>query len=461
MPRWIPSGPREEGSLLEALGVPDVESLFADVPRKLRVGRLGLGAGRPEPEVVSSVDKILDRNRPPSRFATFLGGRVALRYVPAAVDAIVSRSEFYTSYTPYQPEASQGILQSLFEFQSLWIELSGMDVANASLYDGASAAGEAALFCKRIHEGDRFLVPASLPWEERSVVANYLAGVRARVDEIPFDPRTGGLDLDWIRAAVRQGDVFGILTDLPNGFGVVDEGVLALKELVGDVPLAVAADPLALSVLEPPGEWGADVVVGEGQGFGIPPAGGGPLLGLFACRREHLRLAPGRIAGLTRDADGRRAFALTLQTREQHIRRSRATSNICTNQSLLALAFVVYATLVGPRGLAELQTHLAEKARTLATALGAIERVNAPKFDAPYLSDFTVGLVEARVPDFLDRLRRRRVLGGAPLADPRPGASPLPGEWFLTGVNELTTDKEIQKYARAVRAVLGRGDRVP
>ena len=457
MPRWIPSGSREESKLLQELGIPNTEALFVDVPKKLRVGRMGVGASHSEPEVVAAVDKILDRNRPLSKFASFLGGRIAVRYVPAAVDAILSRSEFYTSYTPYQPEASQGLLQSLFEFQSLWVELSGMDAANASLYDGATASGEAALLCRRLHEGDRFLIPASLPWEEKSVLGNYLSGSRSRVEEIPYDARTGRLDLAAVRDAVARPGVFGLLADLPNGFGVVDEGLLELKSILGGIPLAISADPLALTVLEPPGSWGADVVVGEGQPFGIPPAGGGPLLGLFACRKEHVRLAPGRIIGMTHDSDGRQAFALTLQTREQHIRRSRATSNICTNESLLALAFVSYATLVGPRGLAELQRSLAERARTLATSLGAIEGLEAPRFDAPYLSEFTVGLKHGTVPEFLDRLRRKRVLGGAPLADPRPGRPGLPGEWFLTAVHELTSEKDIQKFARAARTSVTKG----
>ena len=457
MPRWIPSGAREESALLQELGISNTEALFSDVPKKVRVGRMGVGPSHAEMEVVAAVDKILERNRPLSKFASFLGGRLAVRYVPAAVDAMLSRSEFYTSYTPYQPEASQGMLQTLFEFQSLWAELSGMDVANASLYDGATSLGEAALLCKRLHDGDRFLIPASLPWEEKSVLANYLSGTRARIEEIPFDPRTGRLDLNSVRELISRPGVFGLLADLPNGYGVVDEGLLELKSILGQIPLAVSADPLALTVLEPPGSWGADVVVGEGQPFGIPPAGGGPLLGLFACRKEHVRMAPGRIVGMTQDSEGRRAFALTLQTREQHIRRSRATSNICTNQSLLALAFVSYATFVGPRGLAELQRTLAERARTLATALGTVDGLEAPKFDAPYLSDFTVGLKNGTVGEFLDRLRRKRILGGAPLADPRPGHPSSAGEWFLTSVHEFTTEKDIQKFVRAARSSVTKG----
>jgi len=453
VPRWIPNEPGEEEALLEALQISSVEQLFRDVPKKARIGRLGVGPGREEPDVVCEVDRLLDRNKPLAKFASFLGGRISNRYSPAAVDAMVSRSEFYTSYTPFQPEASQGMLRVLFEFQSLWVELTGLDVANASLYDGATAAGEALLFCRRLHEGHRFLVPASLPWEEKSVLENYASGPGLRLEEVPFDERTGRLDLDFVRRALSAGDVFGLLADIPNGFGHLDEGVADLKGILGDVPLVVAADPLSLSVLEPPGRYGADVVVGEGQGFGIAPSFGGPLLGLFACRAEHVRSAPGRIVGATQDVEGRPAFALTLQTREQHIRRSRATSNICTNQSLMALAFTVYATVVGPRGLATLQASIAEKARTLASALGGIEGLKAPRFDAPYLGEFTVEVGRGTGEEFLDRLRRKKILGGIPLGDPRSRAT-RGAERILVAATDATTDREIQKYARAARAAI-------
>jgi glycine dehydrogenase subunit 1 len=453
VPRWIPNETGEEASLLAALGISSVDQLFTDVPKKARIGRLGVGPGHEEQEVVRQVDRLLEKNKPLSKFANFLGGRIAPRYAPAAVDAIVSRSEFYTSYTPYQPEASQGMLRALFEFQSLWVELTGLDVANASLYDGATAAGEALLFCRRIHDGRRFLVPASLPWEEKSVLLNYASGPGLTIDEIPFDDRTGRLDLDYVRRAVRGGEVFGVLADVPNGFGHIDEGVADLKSILGEVPLVVSADPLALAVLEAPGNYGADVVIGEGQGFGIAPSYGGPLLGLFACRMGHVRSAPGRIVGATRDVDGRPAYALTLQTREQHIRRSRATSNICTNQSLMALAFVVYATLVGPRGLAKVQEKLAEKARTLASALGNIEGIQAPRFEAPYLGQFSVELNRGTSAEFLDRLRRKKILGGHALADPRPGSASAP-ERILVAPSDTVGEKEIQKYARAARAAI-------
>jgi glycine dehydrogenase subunit 1 len=454
--RWISHEAGEEAGLLQALGITSTEALFTDVPKKARIGRIGIAAGLEEPEVVAQIDKILDRNRPLGKFSSFLGGRISSRYVPAAVDSILQRSEFYTSYTPYQPEASQGMLRTLFEFQSLWVELTGLDAANASLYDGATAAGEAMLLCRRLHEGRRFLVPASLPWEEKSVLRNYAVGPGLTVEEIPFDPRTGNLDLAFVRSAIASHDVFGLLADVPNGFGHLDEGLWELKSILGDVPYVVSADPLSLTVLDPPGGYGADVVVGEGQGFGIAPSYGGPLLGLFACRKEHLRMMPGRIVGATVDAEGAPAYSLTLQTREQHIRRSRATSNICTNQSLMAVAFVVYASVVGPRGLAELQVSLAEKARTLASALGGIEGIQAPRFEAPYLGEFTIELKHASAETYLERLRRRKILGGIPLADPRPGPAGGPVR-LLVAATDSTTDKDIQKYARAARAAAAGG----
>ena len=442
--------------MLAEIGLKSPDELFREIPKKVRLGRLGIGAGLDELEVIRATDKILDRNKPYSKFSSFLGGRITTPFSPAALDAIISRSEFYTSYTPYQPEASQGMLQTLFEFQSLWVELSGMDAANASLYDGATAAGEALLLCHRVHEGHRFLIPASLPWEEKSVLANYAAGLPIKIEEIPYDDRTGRLDLNWIKAAVGAGDVFGALVDLPNGFGHLDEGLPEVKGLLVGAPLVAIADPLALSVLDPPGAWGADVVVGEGQGFGMAPSFGGPLLGLFACRQELLRFAPGRIVGATKDRDGRRAFTLTLQTREQHIRRSRATSNICTNQSLLALGFVVYASLVGPKGLAEIQGKLAEKARTLANALSQVDGLVAPRFDAPYLSSFTFALRHGTTEPFLDRLRRRKVLGGYSLADPRPGRASGEAR-ILTAVSEATDEKDIRRFATAARAAASKG----
>ncbi|MCI4367641.1 MAG: hypothetical protein L3K08_07810, partial [Thermoplasmata archaeon] len=227
-----------------------------------------------------------------------------------------------------------------------------------------------------------------------------------------------------------------------------------LKGILGKVPLVVSADPLSLTVLDPPGNWGADIVVGEGQAFGLSPSFGGPGVGLFACRREHLRLAPGRIVGATVDAEGRRAFTLTLQTREQHIRRSRATSNICTNQSLIALAFVVYASVVGPKGLAALQQRTADRALELANALGTVPGLKAPRYSAPFLSEFTVEAPGHDARHLLSKLASRKVLGGVPLGDPRPSGDPSQRSKFLVAAHDGTDSKSIAKYVTAARHVL-------
>ncbi|MGA7922678.1 MAG: glycine dehydrogenase, partial [Thermoplasmata archaeon] len=298
--------------------------------------------------------------------------------------------------------------------------------------------------------------PASLPWEERSVLENYGVGIGARIDEIPYDDTTGNLDVARFDTELARQDVFGVLVDLPNGFGHIDENLLDLKKRLHSVPLVVSADPLALSVLEPPGAWGADVVIGEGQSFGTPNSFGGPLLGLFACRKEHVRSAPGRIVGATRDSEGRRAFTLTLQTREQHIRRSGATSNICTNESLLALGFVAYASLVGARGLARLAERLNERARALVQALSGIDGLRAPRFSAPFLTDFTIELQRGEPSEFLGRLQRRKVLGGYALSDPRPGRGERLARAIRVGVHEGISDRAIELYASAARSAVAK-----
>ena len=316
--------------------------------------RWGSGPVHEEIEVVRAIDKILSRNRPYSGFATFLGGRIAPRFVPAAVDAILLRSEFYTSYTPYQPEASQGMLQALFEFQSLWVELTGLDAANASLYDGATAAGEALLLSRRIHEGEPVPRPGEpalggeeRPRELRRWDRDSDRGDPVRPDVGPDRPRLGP-------GPVARGGVFGVLIDVPNGFGHVDEGLLDLRPAIGDVPLRWSPTRSRSPSSNPPGTGGPTSSWGKGRGSAPAHRSAARSSGCSPAVEGAPPALPGRIVGATNDAEGRRAFTLTLQTREQHIRRSRATSNICTNQSLLALAFVVYATTVGPRGLADL-----------------------------------------------------------------------------------------------------------
>lgn len=453
MAKWI-APDLEDKEMLAELGISSVEELFRDVPKKARIKRMGLPSSLTEREVVKQVRSKLSKNEPLEAFDSFLGGGAYNRYTPAVVDGILQRSEFYTAYTPYQAEASQGTLQAMFEFQSLWCELTNMEVANASLYDGASALAEAMLMAARLHEGHRILVPGSLFWERRSVLENYSKGIGLRIETIPFDMGTGLLDLDFVERESKK-DTAAVVVEFPDTFGLVDERFNKLKSRIGEVPLIVNADPLSLTLLEPPGSWGADIVVAEGQGFGIPLSYGGPLLGLMACRSASVRQLPGRISGMTKDHDGKRAFTLTLQTREQHIRRSRATSNVCTNHTLIALGFLVYATAMGPRGLRELATGLAKRSRELSSSLGKVAGLRAPLFSAPHLFDFVVGIEGQTAERFLEAMYGRGILAGTHLNDPRPGAKPLPFQGFLTSVDENTDEGAITRYAKAAADVLG------
>ncbi len=441
--------------MLRALGLSQIEELFRDIPPKARVQGLGLPPAREEEEVIREVDRLLRPNRPLEDFDSFLGGGIYSRPVPALVDGILQRSEFYTSYTQYQPEASQGMLQALFEFQSLWVELTGMEVSNASLYDGGTARGEALLMARRLHEGNRFLVPSTLSWETKSILKNYGKGPGAHLVEIPQDPETGRLDLDFISRESRK-DCFGILTEMPDPLGLLHDEILDLRSRIGDLPWVVGTDPLALLGLEPPGDWGADIVVGEGQGFGIAPSYGGPLLGLMACRRRDIRQLPGRLVGQTQDHDGRRAFTLTLQTREQHIRRSRATSNICTNQALMTLAFLGYASALGPRGLFRALERSSASAHRLQEGLSRLPGLRAPAWPLPFLYEFPL-----RTPSppraLLDALFQRGILGGIPFPEHRPGSPSAPFPGLLVATGPATDERAVDRYVEAVRSSLPPG----
>ena len=459
MVRWIPPT-EEDASMLAELGISSVEELFQDIPRKALVRKIGLAKPLGEEEVVDRIDGLLDRNKPLGEFDSFLGGGYRSLYQPAVVDGLLQRSEFYTAYTPYQAEASQGTLQAIFEFQSLWAEMTGMEVANASLYDGATAIAEAMLMARRLHPGRRFVVPKSLFWERRSVLENYARGTGAEMAEVPWDPATGELDVDALKRECAN-DCFGLLVEYPNSIGVLEESLPTLKSLIGDVPLVVAADPLSLLLLEPPGSLGADIVVGEGQGLGSSPSYGGPLLGLMATRKAHVRQMPGRLVGATRDRAGRRAYTLTLQTREQHIRRSRATSNVCTNNALVALSFLLFASARGPRRMRELIESLAERTHHLADALSRVEGMTAPKFRGPFLTDFVVGLDGVDPSRFLEAMAERKILAGTSLADPRPGAAPLGFSGLLTSVDGRVDHRAIDRYAKAAAEVLAELRRSP
>ena len=433
----------EEERMLAALGMEDVEELFSDIPQAARIGGLDLPPGVTELETLRRVHRILSKNRVGDRLPTFLGAGVYDHFVPSAVSAIASRSEFSTSYTPYQAEISQGILTALFEYQSLVCELTGMDAANSSMYDGSSALGEAALMAARITRKSEIAVPANIHWEKRQVLESYCRGPGLRIVDVDYDRETGRVDLDSLAQATGP-ETAAVYYESPCFFGVLEAAQAEIREATEGLLIA-GVNPLSLAIARPPGDFGADIVVGEGQVLGSPMNFGGPLLGVFACRQEHVRKMPGRVIGLTRDSEGRRAFCMTLQSREQHIRRERATSNICTNQALLAVAAAAYLAVLGGSGLRRLALQNLEAARGLASRINALDRCRAPLFSGEHFNEFVVQC-DADVRDVNAALLERGLHGGLPLRDHFPEL----GNAALYAVTEMHTQEQLDALVKTL-----------
>ncbi len=436
----------EEDEMLQALGVPDVDTLFADIPAKVRVPGLPIPEGLPERDVVDRITQILRKNRAGEDHPTFLGAGLYDHFVPASVRAIASRSEFYSSYTPYQPELSQGILQALFEYQSMICELTGMDGANTSMYDGSTALGEAALMAARITGKREIVLPRALHWEKRQVLASYGRGPGLRVKEVGFDRQTGKLDLAALDAAVSD-ETAAVYLEVPNFFGVLDDQVEEIRAATKGL-LIVGVNPLSLAVVRAPGDYGADIVIGEGQPLGNAVNFGGPLLGVFACTEAHIRKMPGRVIGMTRDADGRRAFCMTMQSREQHIRREKAMSNICTNETLLAVASAAYIAVLGGNGLRRVAEENVAKARELAARIARVSGFEAPAFRGDHFNEF---VVRARRPyrEIHDALLRAGVHGGLTLEERFPEV----GHAALFATTELHRQPDRDRLIAALEAI--------
>ena len=433
--------------MLKELGVGSVDELFSDVPSSIRTESAGIPDGLSEMDVMRTVRSMLCTNITVTDRPCFLGGGVYDHFVPSAVTSIVSRSEFLTSYTPYQAEISQGILQALFEYQSFMAELTGMEVVNSSVYDGATALGEAATMCQRINEKDVFLVPRVMSADKRDVLRNYAKGAGIRVVEYDHDLGTGEMDLDDLRSKV-DGNVSGIYAEVPNFLGVIDRQVTEMREEFKGPVLVVGVDPISLGVLKAPADYGADIVIGEGQSLGSPMNFGGPLLGLFGCRQEFVRKMPGRVIGLTRDAAGRRAFCMTLQTREQHIRREKATSNICSNESLMAVAASVFLAVTGGKGLATLARRNMERARRTMDAVSAIEGYACPTQGSFHFNEF---MVRTPIPpeEVSKRLMRQGIIGGLPLGRHVPSLRGC----MLSAATERTTNEHVDRLVAALEGM--------
>jgi glycine dehydrogenase subunit 1 len=381
--------------MLAAIGVSSMDDLLVDIPKSLRIESLELPAGLSEFETMSQIASLASRNRVFADRLTFRGGGVYRRFIPAAVGAVTSKPEFYTAYTPYQPEASQGTLQAIFEFQTLIAELTALDVANASLYDGATAVAEAAMMA-HIHTGrNEVLVSGYLHPE-------YMEVLRAFSDGRGIKVRKGTAPTAKTAAVIfQQPDFLGLLVDA--------RGLTEAAHRVGALAIA-CVDPISLAIVAPPGEYGADIAVGEGQQLGLSPSYGGPHVGFIACRKDLVRRLPGRLVGSSHDARGRRGFVLALAAREQHIRREKATSNICTNHSLCALAASVYLTYMGPDGLRQVAEVSFKRAHALAERLTALPGWELAFPDRPFINEFPMRVPKG--PAVLRKLARKGILGG-------------------------------------------------
>ena len=375
--------------MLQQMKLKSVDELFADIPRDMRIDGLRLPDGLSEIDLRRELESMMSANRPASSMPNFLGAGIYNHFIPAAVRTIYSRSEFITSYTPYQPEISQGMLQSLFEYQSYMAELTAMDVVNSSMYDASTALGEAVLMGHRISGGDRFLLSRAVSPEKKMVARTYAKGADIKLEEIGYDAATGLVDLDDLRSKMTD-TVSGFYFETPNFFGPIETQWREIRRIVGAKTLVIGVNPMALALLRPPGEMGADIVIGDAQVFGTSMNLGGPTIGIFGCKQEHVRKMPGRIIGMTNDLEGRTSYCMTLQTREQHIRRSKATSNICTNEALLAVAAAAYLAIVGKSGLREIARRNVENMRSLSKRIGSIKGFKTPHFEAAHFNEFVV-----------------------------------------------------------------------
>jgi glycine dehydrogenase subunit 1 len=403
---YISNTPADRRKMLDKIGAKNFEEIIADIPEKLRLDRPLNIPAVPEMELLNEIHRLSLENRRDT--ICFAGGGVYDHFIPAAVGAIISRPEFMTAYTPYQAEVSQGTLQVIYEFQSHICRLTGMEVANASMYDGATAAAEAIVLCTSLTGRRKVLVSESLNPLYRETIKAYVSPRETELIELPM--KDGMTDLSRLEDATDESTACVVISQ-PNFFGLLEE-VDRIAEITHKVGarFVMAVDPVVQALLKTPGEIGADVVIGEGQPLGLPMAFGGPLLGFFAAKKELIRSLPGRLAARTKDVDGKPGFVLTLQTREQHIRRDKATSNICTNQALCATAASVYLSLMGKTGLKQTALLSAEKAQKAASQIFAIEGYE-PYFEGPFVREFAVR-TPGSAKDIILAMMDRRILPG-------------------------------------------------
>ncbi len=446
---YIPLSKKDIEEMLRRIGLSNLEELFACIPQEIRMSDpLDLPAPLSESELLEYFENLSQKNLYP-KFLSFLGAGAYPHTIPTVVDYLSSRGEFVTPYTPYQPEVSQGTLQIIFEYQTLICQLTGLEIANASLYEGATAAAEAVLMAQRIKNKSRILVARSLHPQYRQVISTYVRNLGLKVEEVAFDSKSGRLNLDDLKKRL-DGDVTALVVQTPNFFGVIEEPgeAFALAHEKGALRVAVIAEGLSLGLLEPPGSYGADIACGEGQSFGLPLAFGGPYLGFIACRESFLRQLPGRIAGQTRDAEGRIGYVLTLSTREQHIRREKATSNICTNQAWCALRATIFLETLGPKGLRELAYYNLQKANYALENLVAVQGIKR-RFDGPIFNEFVLEL-NSPLSKIMAALMEKGILAGYPLEKDYPELK----NCLLVCVTETHSREKIEALVNSFKEVI-------
>jgi glycine dehydrogenase subunit 1 len=443
--------------MLREIGIRSIDEFYRDIPRNVpRTMTVRLPSAHSEIETKRIIESIIKKNRTLHEMPTFLGAGIWPHYVPAVVDAILSRSEFLTSYTPYQPEISQGLLQALFEYQSVMAELLNIEVVNSSLYDWPSALGEAALMAKRVTQRSTILVPNIIHPDRLKVLRTYTEAAGIRTDQVPYDPETGQLSLQKLDKMLSD-EVAAVYIENPSYLGFIEDQVDDISRMTHrrESLFIVGVDPTSLGLLRPPGDYDADIVIGEGQPLGNHMNFGGPLLGIISCKEDMklIRQMPGRLVGLTTTVDGDRiGFVLTLQTREQHIRREKATSNITSNEALCAVAALVYCCLLGAKGFKELGEVILANTNYTMKRLGKIEGLKAPLFESSHFKEFTLNTDEKgeSIDHFNSELFKRGVQGGHQINKEFPEL----GNTSLMCVTELHTKEDMDRLIEASKEIM-------
>ncbi len=444
--------PQEREKMLEVIGIKDVMELFSDLPKEVILDKAPVLPFGPmtELELVEFFNDLAKMNKHPNDLTVFLGGGVRQIYVPALVDELIRRGELYTAYTAYQPEVSQGILQLLFEYQSLVAELTGMEVVNASMYDWSTAAAEAALTAIRITRRDTLVIASPLTKARKSVIHNYLEPQGFKILEVPLDESKPLVDIEKLKESIDE-NTAAVYLEMPNAMGYLDPRAKEIGEITHDAKakFIVGVDPLSLGLVTPPGEYGADLVVGEGQPLGNAVNFGGPLLGIFAFNydKKDVRRTPGRLIGITKQLkSGKKGFTITLQAREQHIKRAKATSNICSNEALTAVISAIYLSALGPKGMEELSIGLHKRALYLRDKLSEINNVELLYQDTPFFADFAVKFPVTNHEEFISKMVGKGFVPGAPWD--------YDNSQYILGVSELHDKKHMDAFADALKEVL-------